>query len=69
PVAARGNGPLEPLPEPDEPAVQISAMLVRAIRGEQTGLAGFDTGLAIQQVLDAWERSARSGSWERVNPA
>lgn len=66
PVAARGNGPLEPLPERDEPEVQISAMLVRAIRGEQTGLAGFDTGLAIQQVLDAWERSAQSGRESRV---
>lgn len=66
-VAARGNGPLEPIPEPDEPEVQIADVLVRAIRGEQTGLAGFDTGHAIQQVLDSWERSSLSGNWERVN--
>ncbi len=68
PVAASGNGPLEPLPvelnAPDR--YRLSDALVRAVRGEAVPLPDFRTGLRIQQVLDAWERSAESGRWVTI---
>lgn len=66
PVGAKGPGALEPLPVPQEGRIATLQLLVRALKGEQVELPGFEAGLAIQQVLDAWERAAEIGGWVAV---
>ncbi|MFZ5824863.1 MAG: gfo/Idh/MocA family oxidoreductase, partial [Bacillota bacterium] len=66
PVGARGAGPLEPLPVEDGYWVSPVELLARAMEGKPVDLPTFEAGLAIQRVLDAWERAAASGGWERV---
>jgi predicted dehydrogenase len=67
PVGARTAGALEPIPHEQFQPVRISNELVRAIRGEKEALlVGFEEGLAIQRVLDGWERSIASGGWVEI---
>ncbi|MFZ5814700.1 MAG: Gfo/Idh/MocA family protein [Bacillota bacterium] len=67
PVGARGTGPLEPLPADWDGWVSPVDLLARALQGEPVDLPTFESGLAIQRVLDAWERSAAaSGRWMPV---
>jgi predicted dehydrogenase len=66
PVGSKGDGPLEPIEAPAREPLRTTEMLRKAIRGEQAGLATFEMGLAIQRVLDAWERSSESGNWESL---
>ncbi|HEY1351155.1 MAG TPA: Gfo/Idh/MocA family oxidoreductase [Ktedonobacteraceae bacterium] len=40
--------------------------LLNAIEGRPANLAGFHEGLAVQEVLEAWDRSSRSGQWETI---
>jgi hypothetical protein len=40
--------------------------LVRAVRGDTANLCGFDVGVEIQRVLDAWERAALVKDWVDV---
>lgn len=63
PVGAKGGGPLEPLPFDKEGRTPPVELLAQALAGEQVELPTFEAGLAIQQVLDAWERSAETGTW------
>lgn len=65
PVGAKGDGPLEPLPVNQDRIPPVD-LLLRALRGEQVDLATFEAGLAIQRVLDAWERAAETGTWVEV---
>lgn len=68
-VGSKDASPLQPLPVTAEP-VTVTSVLAQAVRGEEpvAELPDFAMGLAIQQVLDAWERSARSGRWEQIDP-
>lgn len=66
PFGARGMDELQPLEE-SLPAIRVSEQMWNAVRsGDRTELVDFAAGLRIQQVLDAWERSAASGRWEAV---
>lgn len=51
-VPAGGNGPVDEL--------------VKALRGESADLPTFRDGVAIQAILEAWERSAETGEWVEV---
>lgn len=64
-LGAQDDGPLQPL-EPTEAAPNPITELVKAVRGEAADLPGFEVGLAIQQILEAWERSAATGHWVTV---
>lgn len=66
PVGVQGQGPLERLPMDAPAPLGLIPNLVKALRGEPADLCGFEAGLAIQGVLDAWERAAESGNWEQV---
>ncbi len=66
PVGARGTGPLEPLPLAQGGRVTILDLMVRALKGEPVELPTFEAGLAIQQVLEAWEQAAEHGGWVEV---
>lgn len=66
PVGGRGGEPLESLPVRDEGRIHPVELLARAMEGEDVDLPTFEAGLAIQRVLDAWERSAESGGWVSV---
>lgn len=68
PVGAKGGGPLEPLPHSQDGRIPPVELLARALAGEQVDLPTFEAGLAIQRVLDAWERSAESGAWVDLRP-
>lgn len=68
PVGARGDGPLEPVPVSEE-RTPVVELLARAMRGEAVDLPRFEHGLAIQRVLEAWERAAETGSWIDVKRA
>lgn len=39
---------------------------VAALDGEPTQVCSFQTGLAIQKILSAWERAASTGNWETI---
>lgn len=69
PVGAKGEGALEPLPASEEGRISPVALLASAMQGEPVDLPTFASGLAIQRVLDAWERSAESGGWVPVKQA
>lgn len=67
PVAARGEDPLEPLPYKHLPAIWLTDELAAAVRGgSRERLLGFEVGLEVQRVLEAWERSAATGQWVTV---
>jgi predicted dehydrogenase len=69
-VGATGPGPLAPLPPAasDEGASLVTE-LVRAIGGDPADLVGFEQGLALQRVQDAWDRAVASGGWVDVDQA
>jgi predicted dehydrogenase len=64
-LGAKDEGPLQPLEAPAGTVGPIGE-LVKAIRGEAADLPGFEVGLAIQQILEAWERSAATREWVEV---
>ncbi|HLO04505.1 MAG TPA: Gfo/Idh/MocA family oxidoreductase [Symbiobacteriaceae bacterium] len=61
-LGAQDDGALQPL-APTAEAPNAITELVKAVRGEAADLPGFEVGLAIQQILEAWERSAATGEW------
>lgn len=66
PHGARGLEELAPI-EAAQPTILVSDLMLHAIRtGDRTELVDFATGLQVQRILDAWERSAASGRWEEV---
>lgn len=66
PYGAKGLNELQPIAA-TLPDIRVSDQMLNAIRkGDKTALVDFADGLRIQQVLDAWERSAASGRWETV---
>lgn len=65
PVGSRTGGALEPLPKPED-VKPLTANLVQAVRGQQADLVGFDMGVAIQKLLEAWERASETGTWVNV---
>lgn len=66
PYGAKGLDELQAI-EASLPTIRTSDLMLNAIRtGDKTELIDFATGLQVQQVLEAWERSAVSGQWERV---
>jgi len=59
PLAAKIGSALQPIPvEGQHP--DWSTQLAAAVRGEAADLCYFSVGLDIQEVLDAWERSAEA---------
>ncbi|MGE5675673.1 MAG: Gfo/Idh/MocA family protein [Mycobacterium leprae] len=56
-----------PLTVQDQDGATVPELLYGAIReGRRDRLSPFAQGLAVQGVLDAWERAAASGQWEPV---
>lgn len=74
PMASRNGTPLEALPV-DGQRPDWSTQLAAAVRGKKANpeqvfnhdLCDFSVGVRIQEVLDAWERSADSEVWVTVD--
>jgi predicted dehydrogenase len=66
PYGVQGSGGLEPLPVDEHLGGSLIDELVRAVRGDNANLCGFDVGVEIQRVLDAWERAALVKDWVDV---
>lgn len=64
-LGAQDDGPLQPMAATAGAPNPVTE-LVKAVRGEAADLPDFGVGLAIQQILEAWERSAATGEWVTV---
>jgi predicted dehydrogenase len=62
---AQDEDALQPMSAPAAGPQAIDE-LVKAVRGEEADLPNFREGLAIQAILEAWERSAATGQWIEV---
>lgn len=70
-LKAEGDGLLTLVEEPSAaggliPNQALVAELVKGAMGEPADLIPLRSGLAIQYVLDAWERAAETGTWVEV---
>jgi hypothetical protein len=66
PMAARGEDELAPITGLEPEPRGLIANLIDALEGKPADLCGFEEGLAVQELLDAWERATETGAWVDV---